>query len=97
MVNTIEWTEGAVRILDQCRLPHEVEYIDCTDYEIVADCIKTMKIRGAPAIGIATAMGIALAAQSIEAKGADELKHKLEPVYAAFLATRPTAVNIRWT
>jgi methylthioribose-1-phosphate isomerase len=56
-----------------------------------------MKIRGAPAIGIAAAMGIALAAQEIEAKSAEEWKHKLESIYTTFLKTRPTAVNIRWT
>ena len=96
MIKTIEWKDGMVKVLDQTVLPHEVRYIDCTDYVMVADCIKTLKIRGAPAIGIAAAMGIALAAQGIKAKAADELLQKLELVYSDFLATRPTAVNIRW-
>lgn len=97
MVKTIEWKDGMVKVLDQSILPHEVQYIDCTDYKMVADCIKTLKIRGAPAIGIAAAMGIALAAQDIKAKAADELVQKLEFIYSDFLDTRPTAVNIRWT
>ncbi len=58
MVKAIEWTDGKVVILDQSKLPLEVTFVDCTDYHMVADCIRTLKIRGAPAIGIAAAMGI---------------------------------------
>ncbi len=96
MVRTIEWVDGKVRMLDQSRLPVDVAYIDCSDYLKVAEGIQKLWIRGAPAIGIATAMGIALAAQDIAAAGYDEFTKKIEPVYAALLATRPTAVNIRW-
>ena len=96
MEKTIYWKDGAVMILDQVKLPLEVEYITCTDHQRVARCIKEMNIRGAPAIGIATAMGIAVAASRIAETSASGLRHALEEVYEDLLATRPTAVNIRW-
>ena len=96
MVETIEWAEGRVRVLDQSQLPLIVEYIDCYDYHVVADTIRELKIRGAPAIGIATAMGAALGAQDIRATSYEEFAQKIEDVFSVFLATRPTAVNIRW-
>lgn len=96
MVKAIDWKEGKVMILDQSLLPFEVSYIECTDYRMVAEAIKSLKIRGAPAIGIAAAMGVALAAQEIEAKNPVDLIRRLEPVFEVMLSTRPTAVNIRW-
>ncbi len=96
MFKTIEWVDGRVRLIDQTLLPCEVSYIDCTDYHMVADAIRTMKIRGAPAIGIAAAMGIALGAQGIGAKGFREFMNGLGPVFETLLKTRPTAVNIKW-
>ncbi len=60
---TIEWKKDRVRILDQRRLPQEVRYIDCKDVSSVAEAIRTLAIRGAPAIGVAAAMGVALAAR----------------------------------
>lgn len=96
MVNTIEWAGGRVRILDQTRLPLEVTYIECTDYNMVADCIRGMSIRGAPAIGIAAAMGSALGASVIKADGFGEFMQGLKPVFETLLSTRPTAVNIKW-
>ncbi|MFO0754392.1 MAG: S-methyl-5-thioribose-1-phosphate isomerase [Thermodesulfovibrionales bacterium] len=96
MVKTIEWKDGKVVMLDQSRLPLEVAYVACSDYHMVAEGIRKLRIRGAPAIGIAAAMGIALGAQDISAKSADEFIGKLGPVMEALLATRPTAVNIRW-
>lgn len=96
MVKTIEWKKGKVVMLDQSRLPLEVSYIECGDYQKVAEGIKKLWIRGAPAIGIAAAMGIALGAQDIKAKIFDEFIEKLEPIMNALLATRPTAVNIKW-
>ncbi|MHB8483054.1 MAG: S-methyl-5-thioribose-1-phosphate isomerase [Nitrospiria bacterium] len=96
MIPTIEWKNGIVRMLDQSLLPNKVVYIDCKTYQRVAQGIKTLKIRGAPAIGIAAAMGIALAAQSIKAKNIFELRKRLEPVYETFRQTRPTAVNLFW-
>src|SRR3990172_9526836 len=96
MVKTIEWVDEKVRLIDQSQLPLVVEYLDCNDYTVVADAIKKLKIRGAPAIGIATAMGIALGAREISTSDYDEFVRKLEQVFHDFLATRPTAVNIRW-
>ncbi|MBA4349170.1 MAG: S-methyl-5-thioribose-1-phosphate isomerase [Thermodesulfovibrio sp.] len=96
MVKTIEWKKGKVVMLDQSKLPLEVSYIECSDYQKVAEGIKKLWIRGAPAIGIAAAMGIALGAQDIKAKIFDEFIEKLEPIMNTILATRPTAVNIRW-
>lgn len=96
MIKTIEWKEDKVLMLDQSRLPHEVVYIECTDYLKVAEGIRKLWIRGAPAIGIAAAMGIALAAREIRADSAEQFSEKLEPVFRTMLATRPTAVNIQW-
>ncbi|NOY64302.1 MAG: S-methyl-5-thioribose-1-phosphate isomerase [Nitrospirae bacterium] len=96
MVKSIEWKDNKVIILDQSKLPLEVEYIECTDYQTVADTIKSLKIRGAPAIGIAAAMAVALAAQDIRASTFETFYKKLKPVMETMLSTRPTAVNIRW-
>lgn len=96
MVRTIEWVDGKVVMLDQSRLPIEVVDIECSSYMQVAECIKKLSIRGAPAIGIAAAMGVALAAQEIDATSFDEFMRRLDPACNTILSTRPTAVNIRW-
>jgi len=96
MVKAIEWRNKKVVILDQSKLPLEVTYIDCSNYQIVAECIRTLKIRGAPAIGIATAMGIALGAQDIKTENFERFVEGLEPIFNEMLFTRPTAVNIKW-
>lgn len=96
MVKTIELVNGKVRMLNQSKLPLEVQYIECTDYRMVAEGIKKLWIRGAPAIGIAAAMGIAVGAQKIKAKDFDEFYRALNPIFSTMLSTRPTAVNIEW-
>ncbi|NWF98528.1 MAG: S-methyl-5-thioribose-1-phosphate isomerase [Nitrospirae bacterium] len=96
MVKAIEWINGKVVMLDQSKLPLEVSYIECTDYHKVAEGIRKLWIRGAPAIGIAAAMGIAMAAQDINAKNVRDIEKGLEPVFSEMLMTRPTAVNIKW-
>jgi methylthioribose-1-phosphate isomerase len=96
MVKSIEWVNGKVVMLDQTRLPHEVTFVECTDYQMVAECIRTMKIRGAPAIGIAASMGIALGAQEIKAGNFKEFIKAIKPIFNEMLDTRPTAVNIKW-
>lgn len=96
MVKTIELVNGKVRMLNQSKLPLEVQYIECTDYRMVAEGIKKLWIRGAPAIGIAAAMGIAVGAQKIKAKDFDEFYKALHPIFSTMLSTRPTAVNIEW-
>ncbi len=96
MVKSIEWVDGQVIMLDQTKLPFEVIYITCTDYLMVAEGIRKLRIRGAPAIGIAAAMGVALAAQDIVASNYSEFMKAMEPVFHEMLSTRPTAVNIFW-
>lgn len=96
MVRTIEWKNGAVVMLDQSLLPTEVVYVECTDFQMVAECIRSLRIRGAPAIGIAAAMGVALAAQDVRADSFDAFMEGLGPAMRTILDTRPTAVNIRW-
>lgn len=96
MVKTIELVGGVVKMLDQTKLPREVVYVDCKDYHVVAEGIKKLWIRGAPAIGIAASMGIAIGANDIKASSFNEFMAGLEPVFQTLLATRPTAVNIQW-
>jgi methylthioribose-1-phosphate isomerase len=96
MVKSIEWTDGKVIMLDQSKLPFEISYIECKDYRKVAEGIKKLWIRGAPAIGIAAAMGIALGSQEIRARSHEGFMKSLESIFSKMLATRPTAVNIRW-
>ena len=67
MVPTVEWKDGAVRLLDQSRLPESVEFLDCRDYQSVADAIRSLKVRGAPAIGVTAAMGVTLGDPSVAA------------------------------
>jgi len=96
MIPTINWKDGKVCMLDQTKLPTEVVYVDCLDYKTVAKGIKELWIRGAPAIGIAAAMGIALAAQEIKARDFDSFYKKLLPACDHLAAQRPTAVNLFW-
>ena len=96
MVKAIEWVDGKVIMLDQTKLPFEVSYVACTDYQMVAEGIRRLRIRGAPAIGIAAAMGIALAAQDIHSMNSAQFMKAIEPVFYEMLSTRPTAVNISW-
>jgi methylthioribose-1-phosphate isomerase len=93
MVETIQWTDGGVVMIDQTRLPREETYVTCTTYEQVADAIRSMVIRGAPAIGVAAAMGVALGVA--HANGTD-LEAQFEKICDALARTRPTAVNLFW-
>jgi len=93
---TIEWKGDRVRILDQRRLPQEIRYLDCLDASSVAQAIRTMAIRGAPAIGVAAAMGIALAAKKAGDHQANRLLKGLTKVCQEMKRTRPTAVNLFW-
>jgi len=93
-IQPIEWLENRVRILDQTRLPHEEAYLETADYNDVASAIVALKIRGAPAIGIAAAYGVALGALEIRAGSRDEFRKKLRAVSRALAATRPTARNL---
>jgi methylthioribose-1-phosphate isomerase len=95
-IKPIEWKDDQVIMLDQRRLPLEEIYVVCEDYKAVADAIRDMTIRGAPAIGVAAAMGVALGALGIGVKSYDEFYSKLERVCETIEATRPTAVNLFW-
>lgn len=90
----VEWCKGKVRILDQTRLPWEEIYLELEDYQEVARAIKEMKVRGAPAIGVAAAYGIALGAQNIELENKSPFLAELEHIFQVFSSTRPTAVNL---
>ena len=93
---TIEWRGDRVRILDQRKLPREVRYLDCKDADAVAQAIRTMGIRGAPAIGVAAAMGIALAAKKVRSGRLASFRKRMETVCHQMRQTRPTAVNLFW-
>jgi methylthioribose-1-phosphate isomerase len=96
MLKTIEWTERGVVMLDQLQLPAREVYVTCTSYEQVADAIRRMVIRGAPAIGVAAAMGIALGARQSSEKDVAALEKEFECICEAMAKTRPTAVNLFW-
>src|SRR6516225_5658631 len=96
MIHTLEWTEVGVRFLDQTKLPTEEVYVTCINYQQVADAIRTMIVRGAPAIGVAAAMGVALGMRDAPARDHAELRHHFEEICRAIGSTRPTAVNLFW-
>ena len=93
---TIEWKDNKVIMIDQRKLPNQEVYLECQTYQDVADAIKNMVIRGAPAIGDAAAMGIALGAIHVETNDKSEFLSEVEKITDVILATRPTAVNLFW-
>jgi methylthioribose-1-phosphate isomerase len=95
-VEPIEWTEKGVLMLDQRKLPTEIVFHTYTDYREVARAIHEMEIRGAPAIGIAAAMGIALGVQKSAAASLDALTSEFQTICETFARTRPTAVDLFW-
>jgi methylthioribose-1-phosphate isomerase len=96
MFKTIEWTDDGVRMIDQTRLPAEEVYRTCRNYLEVAEAIRAMVIRGAPAIGVAAAMGIALGVKHSTAKTISESRMEFEKIAETISRTRPTAVNLFW-
>jgi methylthioribose-1-phosphate isomerase len=96
MIPTLAWTPEGARFIDQTKLPLEESYVVATSYEQVADVIVTMVVRGAPAIGVSAAYGIALGAQNTKAKTAAEFGPEFEKICARLAGTRPTAVNLFW-
>ena len=93
----IQWTGDGLRLLDQTRLPLHENYFEISDYRQAVSAIKTLQVRGAPAIGIAAGYGIALAAQSIKATSIKTFNRELEQILQEFADSRPTAVNLFWT
>jgi methylthioribose-1-phosphate isomerase len=96
MIPTLAWTPEGVRFIDQTKLPLEERYVLATSYEQVAEAIATMVVRGAPAIGVAAAYGIALGAKQAKARTAEEFAPEFERICARLAGTRPTAVNLFW-
>jgi methylthioribose-1-phosphate isomerase len=96
MIKTLEWTDAGVRFIDQTKLPTEETYVTCKTYEEVANAIRTMIVRGAPAIGVAAAMGVALGVRDSQAKDHAELQRDFARICDVLAATRPTAVNLFW-
>ena len=96
MIKTLEWTDSGVRFIDQTKLPTEETYLTCTSCEQVADAIRTMVVRGAPAIGVAAAMGLALGVKNSGAESVGELQREFDRCCELVGATRPTAVNLFW-
>jgi len=96
MIKTLEWTDEGVRLLDQTKLPTEEIYLTCESYEDVAGAIRTMVVRGAPAIGVAAAMGVALGARDAEGDHVAEFRRNFDVICDTLAETRPTAVNLFW-
>ena len=96
MIKTVEWTKDGVRMLDQRLLPTEETYLILRSYDEVAEAIRKMVIRGAPAIGVAAAMGIALGASQSVGTSVADLDDDLQYICDVMSKTRPTAVNLFW-
>ena len=93
MVETIEWTPRGVVMIDQTRLPLHEEYVTCRNYQEVAAAIRDMVIRGAPAIGVAAAMGVAI---GVQYASETDLDGQVDAICETLAGTRPTAVNLFW-
>ena len=96
MLPTIEWKDDAVVMIDQRKLPASETYVTCETAKDVAKAIKTMGIRGAPAIGVAAAMGLALGMKRSTASGTKQFATEFQRLCDEMAATRPTAVNLFW-
>lgn len=97
MFKTVEWKKDRIVLLDQTRLPGEEVYVECREVRELAECIRRLVIRGAPALGIAVAMGIALGVGKVKTEEVGKLRDEFEHICKIFAATRPTAVNLFWS
>ena len=95
-LKTVEWKDNKLVMIDQTKLPNELVFVEFTDYNDVANAIKTLVVRGAPAIGVSGAFGLALAALQSETTTKEELIKDLEIAKKILFETRPTAVNLKW-
>ena len=93
---TISWEKDHVLLIDQTKLPAKLAYAKCRNYMEVAEAIRKMIVRGAPAIGVTAAFGLALAARASKAKKLEELMTDLDTAFKVLRSTRPTAVNLFW-
>jgi methylthioribose-1-phosphate isomerase len=96
MFKTIEWTDDGVRMIDQLKLPMQEVYVTCRTYQEVAEAIRSMVIRGAPAIGVAAAMGVAMGVKQSRAESLTALRTEFDTICDTISKTRPTAVNLFW-
>jgi methylthioribose-1-phosphate isomerase len=94
MISPVEWKDDSLRILDQTMLPDAIEYIDIKDYHKVIEAISALRVRGAPAIGVAAAYGIAMAARNLKSSDSSEFVERIDSIMKEFAASRPTAVNL---
>ena len=95
-LKTVEWKDNSVIMIDQTKLPNVLEYVTYTDYNEVAEAIKTLVVRGAPAIGVSGAFGLALASLQSNSTEKDDLISYMENAKKILFETRPTAVNLAW-
>ena len=95
-IRPIEWANGTLRLLDQTRLPTEEVIVEAHGYLEAVDAIKTMRVRGAPAIGVTAAYAVAMAARELDISDKDTFLQRLEEAGAEIKAARPTAVNLMW-
>jgi len=95
-LKTIEWKNNKVIMIDQTKLPNKLEFVEFTDYNDVANAIRTLVVRGAPAIGVSGAFGLALAALQSKATTKNDLISDLEKARKILFETRPTAINLKW-
>ena len=96
MQRTVDYIDGKIVMIDQTRIPHELVTFEVSDVDSLADAIKRMRICGAPAIGVAAALGVALAARNSNTDDPKEVFHAMEQAAATLRNTRPTAVNLFW-
>ncbi len=96
LFETIRWDGDAVVLIDQRYLPGKEDYLACKSAEAVAEAIKDMVVRGAPAIGVTAALGIALGLKQAGAKDIESLRESMESLSTLMAGTRPTAVNLFW-
>lgn len=95
-LKTVEWQDGKLVMIDQTKLPSKLVFVTCNNYKQVANAIRNLVVRGAPAIGVSGAFGLALASLQSKAQTSDCLLSDLRKAYAVLLETRPTAVNLKW-
>ncbi len=95
-LQTVAWQSGKVRLIDQTALPEKLQYVEMADWREVSEAIRTMVVRGAPAIGCAAALGIALGARGIIADSRESFLKRITGIADTFRAARPTAVNLFW-
>src|SRR5947209_3670787 len=95
-LQTVQWHSCKVRLIDQTALPDRLSYVELADWREVAEAIRTMVVRGAPAIGCTAALGMAQGARGIIADNRDAFFRRLQGIAETFRASRPTAVNLFW-